>query len=157
MGYTIELGYPTQEGPIEIARVAPFSGGSIIAVAQGNTGPDGLIVTATSSFDTDPFCDPSAFSLTAVVDEVGRMDATIDVTANYTNRIVGIIGTHLRSIRSLSGASAAPTFIQLIGGLEPEEPDFDNYYSPTDGNISFLAQTLLGWTLQHPDAVFDAF
>lgn len=157
MGYAVELGYQDVDGSFEVARVASFSGGSIVAIAEGDTSASGLTITKSSGLEYDPFSEPSAFLPTAAVDDAGRMDAILDVTANYSQRIIGITGEHLSAIRRMRAAEASATFIRLIIGLRPEEPDFNDYYNPTDGNIRFMAQTLLGWTFQHPDAIFDVY
>ncbi len=165
MGYTLELGYaektvvhkPGFGGYTEVigfkpTRVQPFTGSSIISTTPPTEDINTLLNIVPYEYGDDPLEEPTEFPVARAVDDEGLVDAEIDVTNNYSERIMSVTGIHLAWLHGHGASEAAAPLMQLIAGLGDE--GFGDYWSPTDGNIKHLPNTLLGWVFQHPDAVF---
>lgn len=141
MGYTLELGYwqekrkpPTfrKVGEFSVAKVKPFI-------------PLGTI-------NADPLTYELTGEAVRAIDDEGLVEASVDITSNYSPRISEITGLHLAHLHGLTGAEAAPTFMTLVSELGDELGETS--WEATDGNIKALAACLLDWTFQHPNAQF---
>ena|SRR3990167_5075718 len=165
MGYCLELGYADRvvENPaggiempdFEVAKVRQFTGGSLVLIDPELGAINQALDIEPYEYGVDVSAEPTDFSTASPVDNDGLVDASIDITYNYTPRIEEITGIHLRELHASKGAEAAPTLMKLIAELG-DDTDFDDYWNACDGNIKHLARTLLDWTFQHPDGLFYA-
>ena len=163
MGYSLELGYAkeriehssryTELNGFEAASVTPFTGGSVVATEPDIDGINKAPDIVPYEYGVDIFAEPTDFQVVRAIDNSGLVKASIDITFNYSPRILEIAGTHLADLHGVVAVEAAPTFMQLIAKLG-DDTDFEDYWNATDGNIKHLAKTLLDWTFQHPDGVF---
>lgn len=163
MGYTLELGYAKEAiehssgyvemNGFEVAKVRPFTGGSTVPTKPDMGRINEELNIAPYEYGVDIFAEPTEFGIVRAVDNDGLVDASIDITINYSPKIVAITGLHLANLHGSNAVEAAPTFMKLIAELG-DDTDFDDYWNATDGNIKHLAKTLLDWTFQHPNGSF---
>ncbi len=173
MSYEVELGYPKKTRSkylkYDIAKVRPFEGGGTFKVAYDSLvmhselaaaeNPEIKIYASTVSNNEAEYirsmAEASGISLASLkpVDDAGLMDASINVTGNYSRRIHEVMGSGLRDLYGQTGLEAVASLAILAANLADEEPD-DDYWKPTDGNIRVLAATLIDWTFQHPNGTF---
>jgi hypothetical protein len=164
MSYTIELGYPKKTRSkylhYDIAKVRPFESGGTFKADFGS-----LIMHLELDNDTEldttnrntirALAEASGISLASlqVVDDAGLVDASLNITGNYSRRIEEAMGSGLRDLYGQTGIVVAANLAILAANLADEEPDED-YWRPTDGNIKVVASTLIDWTFQHPEGTF---
>ncbi len=163
MGYTLELGlaekvrqhpsgYVFVDGFTPL-RVKSFTGGSTIPVDPELGYINLALDVQPYEYGDELFGQPTEFPTPRAIDDDGLVEASIDVTINYSKRIREITDIHLTDLHGERAAEVAHHFMRLIAELG-DDPDFGDYWHATDGNIKHLAKTLLDWTFQHPDGLF---
>jgi hypothetical protein len=76
----------------------------------------------------------------------GTDQAYLNVTYNYAT---------IFRFRDLNGMTASDTIDLMRSKVAELGTDTDNdYWNPTDGNVGHTLAILLGWAVQHPDAVW---
>lgn len=154
MGYPLELGYETERKGFEVTKVNPFSG----STQPITTPPNEIDINAELGIEPWEYGSESSHEpnlvLNDAIGEDGKVEAHIDLTSNYADRTEEIIGMSFTGLGGMQAAAeAAPLLMKLIAELG-DDIDYENFWNPTDGNIKHVANTLLEWTFQHPDAVF---
>lgn len=168
MGYSLELGYADevidaghykQIKGFEQTTVNPFRAGSNVALDPGTLPSQRgfrhrFLGSLLRLFRDEP--KESINEMPLATDDEGMVPAEVDITFNYSKRIGEITGSHLSNLHGQRAAEGGFMLMQLVAGLEAEKGDTEDYWRPTDGNIKHLAETLLDWTVQHPNAVFHS-
>ncbi len=168
MGYSLELGYANevidtghyrQIKGFEQTTVDPFRAGSHVALdpaalSRRRQPKRGLLGALLRRFKDEP--KQSISEMPLATDDEGMVPAGVDITFNYSKRIGEITGSHLGNLHGQRASEGAFMLMQLVAGLEPEQGDTEDYWQATDGNIQHLAETLLDWTVQHPNAIFHS-
>jgi hypothetical protein len=76
---------------------------------------------------------------------IGGSDyAELNVTYNYSEL------WRVKEIDGMTGAESEPILADVVERFGTERDG--NYWLPTEGNVGYMANILLGWARLHPDA-----
>lgn len=77
----------------------------------------------------------------------GSTKAELNVTYNY--------GKHFR-FDELHGRKAKDTIVKLLDAVSNLGKDRDeDYWNPTQGNVGYACNILLGWAMKNPNYIWD--
>jgi len=101
--------------------------------------PDGVLASV------PPFSEGGTYALG------GNDEATLNVTYNYSE-VFKLLDFRLKDLHEKQAADTVDILSGLVAKLGTHV--YTDYWAPTPGNAGHALNVLLGWAVQHPQAVW---